>query len=224
MAGEEEVKVFGFRSGSYSRRVELAFKLKGVDYEHIDEDLLNNNKSDLLLKYNPIYQKVPVLVHNGKPISESRVILEYIDETWTQNYAILPTDPYERALARFWAKYIDEKVVPAIEKAFRSNEEEREKRIEEAQEMLEPLEKELQNKLFFGGDKIGFVDIVGLVIPGWMHASQEAAGFEVLTIHKFPNLNRWIQDYLNHSVAKEVLPQKDFLVAFLSKVVFGRNN
>ena len=114
--------------------------------------------------------------------------------------------------------------MPAIEKAFRSNEEEREKRIEEAQEMLEPLEKELQNKLFFGGDKIGFVDIVGLVIPGWMHASQEAAGFEVLTIHKFPNLNRWIQDYLNHSVAKEVLPQKDFLVAFLSKVVFGRNN
>ena len=110
MAGEEEVKVFGFRSGSYSRRVELAFKLKGVDYEHIDEDLLNNNKSDLLLKYNPIYQKVPVLVHNGKPISESRVILEYIDETWTQNYAILPTDPYERALARFWAKYIDDKV------------------------------------------------------------------------------------------------------------------
>ena len=114
--------------------------------------------------------------------------------------------------------------MPAIEKAFRSNEEEREKRIEEAQEMLEPLEKELQNKLFFGGDKIGFVDIVGLVIPGWMHASQEAAGFEVLTIHKFPNLNRWIQDYLNHSVAKEVLPKKDVLVAFLKNVVFSTKN
>ncbi|TYK23620.1 glutathione S-transferase U8-like [Cucumis melo var. makuwa] len=109
MAGEEKVQVFGFRSGSYSRRVELALKLKGVDYEHIDEDMLNNNKSDLLVKYNPIYKKVPVLVHNGKPISESRVILEYIEETWMESYAILPKDPYQRALARFWAKYIDDK-------------------------------------------------------------------------------------------------------------------
>jgi glutathione S-transferase len=52
---------------------------------------------------------VPVFVHNGKPISESRVILEYIDDTWKQN-PILPNDPYQRALSRFWSKFIDDKV------------------------------------------------------------------------------------------------------------------
>ncbi|KHN06984.1 Putative glutathione S-transferase [Glycine soja] len=52
--------------------------------------------ADLLLKYNPVYKKVPVFVHNEKPIAESLVIVEYIDETWKNN-PILPSDPYQRA-------------------------------------------------------------------------------------------------------------------------------
>ena len=103
-----EVKVIGSKTSFFCTRIELALKLKGVDYEYVHEDV--RNKSPTLLKYNPVYKKIPVFLHDGKPIAESLVILEYIDETWKHQYPLLPQDPYERAMARFWAKFSDEKV------------------------------------------------------------------------------------------------------------------
>ncbi|CAI0471192.1 unnamed protein product [Linum tenue] len=103
----EEVKLLGWWVSPFSRRVELALKLKGVGYEYIEQDLAH--KSQLLLEYNPVHKKVPVLVHNGKTMAESLVILEYIDETWPNN-PILPRNPYDKAMARFWAQFIEEKV------------------------------------------------------------------------------------------------------------------
>jgi len=104
---QEEVQLLGALGSPFACRVQIALKWKGIEYKYVQEDLAN--KSDLLLKYNPVHKKVPVFVHNEKPISESLVILEYIDEVWKQN-PILPSDPYQKSLTRFWSKFIDDKV------------------------------------------------------------------------------------------------------------------
>ncbi|KAL5807023.1 hypothetical protein ACOSQ4_029756 [Xanthoceras sorbifolium] len=209
----EEVKLFGVWGSPFSRRVEIALKIKGVEYEYIEEDLAN--KSPLLLKYNPVHKKVPVLVHNRKPIAESVVIIEYIDETWKHN-PILPQDPYERALTRFWAKFIDEKCLPALWNSTWSKGKDREAAIEEASQHLNTLENELKDKKFFGGEEIGLVDIVASFVGFWFGALQEVSGLELLTEEKVPKLCKWSYEVVNQSVIKENLPSRDKLIAYFS--------
>ena len=108
MEKQNEVVLFGTWASAFCKRVELALKIKGIPYEYVEEDL--TSKSESLLHYNPVHKKVPVLVHNDKPISESLVILEYIDECWNNAPKLLPEDPYQRAKVRFWANYFDHEV------------------------------------------------------------------------------------------------------------------
>ncbi|XP_059428101.1 glutathione S-transferase U8-like [Corylus avellana] len=209
----EEVVLHGLWASPYSRRVEVALKLKGVQYKYIEEDL--SNKSPSLLKYNPVHKMIPILVHNGKPIVDSDVILEYIEETW-QEYPLLPEDHYERARARFWRKFIDNQVLlAALLKAFWGEENGREKALEEASGLLNFLEEELKEKKFFGGERIGMVDIVANVIGFWIGTFEEGTGIELLTVDKFPKLCNWVDEYLSSSVIKENLPPKDKLIPFV---------
>jgi len=57
-------------------------------------------RSPEYLKLNPAGY-VPTLVHDEKVITESRVISEYIDETF-DGPALQPVDPYSRSVMRRW--------------------------------------------------------------------------------------------------------------------------
>ncbi|XP_077218395.1 putative glutathione S-transferase [Tasmannia lanceolata] len=208
-----ELKLIGNFTSPFSRRVEWALKLKGIEYEYIGEDL--TNKSPSLLKYNPVHKKIPVLLHNGKRIAESLVILEYIEETWKEN-PLLPEDPYEKAMARFWAKFIDEKCLPSGRTAFFSQGEEREKALESTREALKILDIELKGKKFFGGETIGFVDLVAGCIAYWLPIFDEIAEMNLLFEQRFPSFYAWRENFIKVAVIKENVPPQDQML-----VIYG---
>ncbi|XP_045797811.1 probable glutathione S-transferase [Trifolium pratense] len=92
---------------------------------------------------------------------------------------------------------------------FPGNLPQREKAIEELYEALQFLENELKDK-FFGGDKIGFVDIAALFIPLF----QEVAEKQLFTSDTFHKLHKWSQDFYNHPVVKETMPSKEQQFAY----------
>ena len=108
MSEGDKVHLLDFWASPFCGRVKIALEEKGVQHVVSEEDLFGC-KSELLLKTNPIHQKVPVLLHNDKPVLESANIVSYIDEVWPSN-PLLPTCAYARAQARFWADFIDKKV------------------------------------------------------------------------------------------------------------------
>lgn len=108
-SGDNDVKLIGAWPSPFVMRARIALKLKSIDYQFMEEKF--GSKSELLLKSNPVYKKIPVLIHGEKPICESLIIVQYIDELWSSSGpSILPSDPYDRAISRFWAVYLDDKV------------------------------------------------------------------------------------------------------------------
>ncbi|KAK6160050.1 hypothetical protein DH2020_003431 [Rehmannia glutinosa] len=214
------VQLLGSWVSPYSNRVQMVLNLKSVDYEFIEENFYSN-KSERLLKANPVHKKIPVLIHDEKPICESLVIIQYIDDVWTENGpSILPSDPYDRAIARFWAAYIDDKWFPCIWVILLSDGADAKKTaaLEEFNKGLALLEdafiKCSKGQKFFGGDKIGYLDIALGCFLGLVRLIQKMDNISLIDESKSPNLFKWAQHFSDDDAIKVVIPETEKLLEF----------
>ncbi|PSS07907.1 Glutathione S-transferase [Actinidia chinensis var. chinensis] len=217
MGEENKVILHGMWASTYSKRVELALKIKGIPYEYVEEDL--SNKSPLLLKYNPVHKKIPVLVHNGKPIAESLVILEYIDETWKNEPRLLSNEPYERAKVRFWASFLQQ-LLESLGKTFNCHGEELEKAMEEVMEKLKLLEEGMKEFFSNGSPSInhgnvGLLGVLMVTILGPYRAQEEVLGLTILDPERNPLVLSLVTALNELPVVKEVTPAHEKLVPLL---------
>ncbi|XP_047061277.1 probable glutathione S-transferase GSTU6 [Lolium rigidum] len=217
MAGGDDLKLLGTWASPFAIRVKFALALKGLTYEYAEEDLAS--KSDLLLSSNPVHKKIPVLIHNGLPVCESNVIVEYVDEVFA-GPSVLSADPYERAIARFWAAYVDDKLLASwATMLFRGKTEEEKsegkKALFAALENLEgALAKCSDGKVFFGGASVGLVDLALGSQLSWLKATEVITGEGFFGGDKTPLLAAWMERFSELNVAKAALPDVDKVVEF----------
>uniref|UniRef100_A0A1J3DBC0 glutathione transferase n=1 Tax=Noccaea caerulescens TaxID=107243 RepID=A0A1J3DBC0_NOCCA len=218
----DEVKLIGAWASPFVMKPRIALNIKSVPYEFLQEAF--GSKSELLIKSNPIHKKIPVLLHGDKPVCESNIIVEYIDETWSSSGpSILPSHPYDRAIARFWAAYIDEKWFVSLRDILKAEGEEEKKevlaKVEEGNALLEKAFNDCsKGKPFFNGDHIGYLDIAFGSYLGWLRVTELAAGHKLLDEAKTPLLSKWAERFCDDPAVKPVMPETATLAEFAKKI------
>ncbi|KAH7299976.1 hypothetical protein KP509_24G039000 [Ceratopteris richardii] len=224
-----EVQLLSFWSSPYVMTVEVALALKGVQYEKVPQDL--SDKSELLLKSNPVHKAVPVLLHNGNCVCESSIIVQYVDETWPApkgSADLLPADAYGKAMARFWADYANKKVKDALTgilKSCKRSEEEKKAAEEHMLSVMGMLDSALGEMggagPFFGGASMGFVDVILIPLLPSLPAVEGLAGVQVPLVQRFPRLEAWFAACQAHHVAS-LLPSSASISEYVSRVHLPR--
>lgn len=101
------LQLYNYFRSSASFRVRIALNLKGLEYKEVPVHLLNNGGEQFSPEYQSINPQslVPALQDGQNTITQSLAIIEYLDEIHPEP-PLLPTDAYQKALARSFALVI----------------------------------------------------------------------------------------------------------------------
>jgi glutathione S-transferase len=173
----------------YCARVRIVLAEKEIEYETIEIDLSDRPAW--------IYEKnasgrVPVVEEDGWVLPESSVIMEYLEERYSQP-ALLPLDPADRSLARVRIFRHDDFTDPYYD--LRRGDESARPLFEE---QLDRLDAALEESLWLGGRDYGLADIA--YVP-WVLRAEHLLGVE---LEPYPAVSEWLRRLLQRpTVAAE---------------------
>ncbi|GFZ21486.1 glutathione S-transferase TAU 16 [Actinidia rufa] len=107
--------------------------------------------------------------------------------------SILPSNPYDRAIARFWGAYIDNKCLPSLEA------------------LMMAQEDAVKARACLVGTKLGYLDIALGGFLGRFKAVVELCDVKLLDEAKTPGLVGWAERFCSDAAVKDVIPKTDEL-------------
>ncbi|KZT62928.1 glutathione S-transferase [Calocera cornea HHB12733] len=188
-AGSDELVFYAGWFCPFVQRVWLALEEKHIPYQYKEE---NPYKKDAdFLEVSP-KGLVPAIKWRGKPLHESLVILNFLEDAYADTPPLLPKDPYARAQAALAIDHVSKAVVPAFYRLLQRQD------AEEQADARTELEGALRRfgemadveGPFFAGGGVGMAD---LVCAPWV------ARFPILEKHRgwdasgiSPRFSRWM--------------------------------
>jgi glutathione S-transferase len=161
----------------YCARIRILLAEKGVELEVVEIDL--SDRPAWLYEKNPT-GRVPVLEEDGRPLPESAVIMEFLEELYPDP-ALLPPDPADRAAVRLLIFRDDDLTDPYY--ALRRGED---GAAEELDTVLGRFDTMLAGRPYLGGAEYGLADIA--LVP-WFLRARDMLGVD---LDRFPSLSDWL--------------------------------
>jgi maleylacetoacetate isomerase len=101
------LRLYGYWRSSAAYRVRIALELKSLSYEYAPVHLVRGGGEQRQPDYRRVNPqgRVPSLEHDGRVLTQSLAIIEYLDESWPEP-ALLPSTPAARARVRALADLV----------------------------------------------------------------------------------------------------------------------
>jgi glutathione S-transferase len=204
----------------FAQRTRMVLLAKGMEFQFTEISL--DNKPDWFFVISP-YAKVPVLRHRDGVLYESAVINEYLEEV-LPSPALLPQEPMQRALARIWIAFANDRMVPHVYKMMlRQDSEGQKAHAERLTEAVLLMEHEGLRKLstgpFWFGDKPNLVDFTFFPHVQRFLVLRHYRGFELPP--ECERLRAWIDTMNALPVVKKTKPADEQLIHNWKKYAFN---
>jgi glutathione S-transferase len=106
------IELHHFAFSTCSQKVRLVLEEKGLEFESHEVNLMAGEQHDpAYVKLNPKHV-VPTLVHDGRVLLESSLIIKYLDDAFPEP-PMRPADPLGRYTVDTWLMHVDQKLHPA---------------------------------------------------------------------------------------------------------------
>ena len=213
-----QVEIFSAEVCPYAHRTRLVLLEKNINFKLTEINL--KKKPSWFNKVSP-YGKVPVLKHEEKLIYESSIINEYLDDVFSVP-SLMPSTPYDRALARIWIDYGNSYFNSTIYKLLRENKKDEQIKL---RKKLGEIFIYIENNAFAKFDNYGFWmgDRLTLVDLSYYHFFERLCNIEHFRSFKIPReckrLLYWVELMQEQNHVKSISNSKEFYIRRASAYV-----
>jgi len=200
------MKLYHLPYSHFSAKVRIVILEKGIDVELQNVADLDDRASFLNASPSAL---VPCLVSNDATLSESEVIVEYLDERFADP-RMLPNSPSERAQSRWLSRLHDLYIAPQLSALFgvlqaeQPDADAKAHHLGELERWLQELESQLNPAPYVFGEQFGLVDAsyaLSLWYAQWL--AQQLG--QPLSREQLPNVFTWFAALVERPSIKVIL-------------------